>query len=187
MRLQKNAVIFCHYIYLVVRYLLLSWFPMPVEQGRTSVILSSLKIAMRVSGHKFSPVISVSFVNLQLSGQADDSKSAWLLHSISEFSVSCSTTKSPGSSLASFTLNLLFVWPGFPPYTRQPAAHLTSLQSASPLYTSSPSVCHRLPSEPFICSVVLHLSLNVCWLNLISKLLACSHRCSLRLKLREII
>lgn len=78
MRLQKNAVIFCHYIYLVVKYL-------PVEQGRTSVILSSLKIAMRVSSHKFSPVISVSFVNLQLSGQADDSKSAWLLHSISEF------------------------------------------------------------------------------------------------------
>lgn len=94
---------------MVVKYLLLSWFPVAVEQGRTSVILSSLKIAMRVSGHKFSPVISISFVNLQLSGQTDDSKSAWLLQSISEFSVSCSTTKSPGSSLASFTLNLLFV------------------------------------------------------------------------------
>lgn len=82
---------------------------MPVEQVRTSVILSSLKIAMRVSGHKFSAVISVSFVNLQLSGQADDSKSVWRLRSISEFSVSCRTRKSPGSSLVSFALNLLFV------------------------------------------------------------------------------
>lgn len=145
MRLQKNAVIFCHYIYLVVKYLLLSWFPVAVEQGRTSVILSSLKIAMRVSGHKFSPVISISFANLQLSGQADDSKSAWLLQSISEFSVSCSTTKSPGSSLASFTLNLLFVWPRFPLYASEPTANSVCQQLISQVFNLQ---AHFTPAAP---------------------------------------